>query len=63
MSRMDARVWFNEVIPALARLLLKLPSLLECHYHKSDELSGKTFSGLRILSSQDAGIVYLDQAS
>ncbi|KAF3341763.1 poly(ADP-ribose) glycohydrolase 1-like protein [Carex littledalei] len=61
MSRMDARVWFNEVIPALAKLLLKLPSLLECHYCKSNELSGKRFSGLRILSSQDAGILFLTQ--
>ncbi|XP_078170402.1 poly(ADP-ribose) glycohydrolase 1-like isoform X1 [Carex rostrata] len=61
MSRMDARVWFNEVIPSLAKLLLKLPSLLECHYRKSDELSGQRFSGLRILSSQDAGILFLTQ--
>ncbi|KAJ4749050.1 hypothetical protein LUZ62_083455 [Rhynchospora pubera] len=61
MSRMDARVWFNEVVPALANLLLKLPSLLDCHYLKSDQLSGHSFSGLRIMNSQHPGIVFLTQ--
>ncbi|KAJ3683504.1 hypothetical protein LUZ60_013731 [Juncus effusus] len=61
VSRMDAKVWFEETVPSLAKLLLKLPSLLECHYRNSDELSGQRFSGLRILNSQDAGIVFLTQ--
>uniref|UniRef100_A0A6V7QVX4 poly(ADP-ribose) glycohydrolase n=1 Tax=Ananas comosus var. bracteatus TaxID=296719 RepID=A0A6V7QVX4_ANACO len=61
MSRMDARVWFGEIVPTLARLLLQLPSLLEAHYQKSDEVFGKEKAGLRVLGSQEAGIVFLSQ--
>ncbi|KAF3341749.1 poly(ADP-ribose) glycohydrolase 1-like protein [Carex littledalei] len=61
MSRDDAKAWFDEVIPDLASLLLRLPSLLEAHYHKSNELSGNDKCELRILGSQDAGIVILNR--
>ncbi|CAN6297079.1 unnamed protein product [Urochloa humidicola] len=57
LSRAQARGWFAEVIPNLARLLLRLPTLLEDHYAKADDGA----SGLRILASQDAGIVFLSQ--
>lgn len=63
MSRMDARVWFGEIVPTLARLLLQLPSLLEAHYQKSDEVFGKEKAGLRVLGSQEAGIVFLSQVA
>ncbi|XP_072970756.1 poly(ADP-ribose) glycohydrolase 1-like isoform X3 [Typha angustifolia] len=61
MSRMDSRVWFGEVVPTLARLLLRLPSLLEDHYKKSDKVSGKGRFGLRIMDWQEAGVVLLSQ--
>ncbi|XP_078169989.1 poly(ADP-ribose) glycohydrolase 1-like [Carex rostrata] len=61
MSRDDAKAWFDEVIPNLASLLLRLPSLLEAHYHKSNELSGNDKCELRILGSQDAGILILNR--
>ncbi|XP_073004032.1 poly(ADP-ribose) glycohydrolase 1-like isoform X1 [Typha latifolia] len=61
MSRMDSRVWFGEVVPTLARLLLRLPSLLEDHYKKSDEVSGKGRFGLRIMDWQEAGVVLISQ--
>ncbi|ONK73195.1 uncharacterized protein A4U43_C04F28260 [Asparagus officinalis] len=61
ISRMNSRVWFGEVIPALANLLLRLPSLLEAHYHDSDGNVGEGKSGLRIMYQQEPGIVFLNQ--
>jgi poly(ADP-ribose) glycohydrolase len=57
LSRAQARGWFAEVVPNLARLLLRLPALLEDHYDKAADDAW----GLRILASQDAGIVHLSQ--
>ncbi|OEL31608.1 Poly(ADP-ribose) glycohydrolase 1 [Dichanthelium oligosanthes] len=57
LSRAQARGWFGEVVPNLARLLLRLPTLLEDHYSKADDGA----SGLRIMASQDAGTVVLGQ--
>ncbi|MQM06150.1 hypothetical protein Taro_038971 [Colocasia esculenta] len=61
MTREDSRMWFGEVVPGLARLLLRLPSLLEVHYRDSDRAFGAGKAGLRILDRQQAGIVYLSQ--
>ena len=57
LSRAQARGWFAEVVPNLARLLLRLPALLEDHYAKA----GHGASGLWVLASQDAGVVLLSQ--
>jgi poly(ADP-ribose) glycohydrolase len=57
LSREHARGWFAEVLPSLARLLLRLPALLEDHYAKVADAA----TGLRILGSHDAGIVLLGQ--
>ncbi|XP_066364524.1 poly(ADP-ribose) glycohydrolase 1-like [Miscanthus floridulus] len=57
LSRAQARGWFSEVVPNLARLLLRLPILLEDHYAKA----GHGASGLRVLASQDVGLVLLSQ--
>jgi poly(ADP-ribose) glycohydrolase len=57
LSRAQARGWFSEVVPNLARLLLRLPTLLEDHYAKA----GHGASGLRVMASQDAGVVLLSQ--
>ncbi|EAY92546.1 poly(ADP-ribose) glycohydrolase 1 [Oryza sativa Japonica Group] len=57
LSRAQARDWFDHVAPSLARLLLRLPTLLEGHYRAA----GDEARGLRILSSQDAGLVLLSQ--
>jgi poly(ADP-ribose) glycohydrolase len=54
-------VWFEEVVPGLAVLLLRLPSLLEAHYCKSNKLIGSEECNLRLLGSQDAGIVILNR--
>ncbi|GMP78930.1 hypothetical protein CsSME_00034682 [Camellia sinensis var. sinensis] len=59
MSRAEAAKWFGEVVPAMANLLLRLPSLLESHYENADGNGGRT--GLRILESQEQGIVFLCQ--
>ncbi|KAJ4809589.1 Poly (ADP-ribose) glycohydrolase family protein [Rhynchospora pubera] len=61
MSRDEAKVWFDEVVPGLGALSLRLPSLLEAHYCKSKELNGIANCELRILGSQDAGIVILNR--
>ncbi|XP_010277846.1 PREDICTED: poly(ADP-ribose) glycohydrolase 1-like isoform X1 [Nelumbo nucifera] len=68
MSRVEALKWFGEVVPVLAALLLRLPSLLENHYRDADDiLSGRkeglsgVKTGLRILGPQEAGIVVLSQ--
>ncbi|XP_057450173.1 poly(ADP-ribose) glycohydrolase 1-like isoform X2 [Lotus japonicus] len=65
MSREESRKWFQEVVPALGILLLRLPSLLEAHYQNADrvldEEGGLVRTGLRLLDSQEPGIVFLSQ--
>ncbi|KAM7279114.1 hypothetical protein ACFE04_006248 [Oxalis oulophora] len=63
MSRSESDNWFGEVLPALANLLLRLPSLLENHYRNADEILEKcgVRTGLRLLGSQEAGMVLLSQ--
>ncbi|CAM0877998.1 unnamed protein product [Alopecurus aequalis] len=56
LSRAHARDWFSDVLPRLARLLLRLPALLEDHY-----AAATAARGLRLLASQDAGVVLLGQ--
>lgn len=67
MPRVEARKWFEDVIPALANLLLRLPSLLEEHYESADMIidgeEGVVGTGLRLLDSQEAGIVFLSQVT
>ncbi|KAG8100348.1 hypothetical protein GUJ93_ZPchr0013g35230 [Zizania palustris] len=53
-----ARDWFDHILPSLARLLLlHLPTLLEDHYH----CAGDQSRGLRLLRSQDAGLILTSQ--
>ncbi|PNY13709.1 poly(ADP-ribose) glycohydrolase, partial [Trifolium pratense] len=65
ISREECRKWFDEVLPALGDLLLRLPSLLEAHYEDADMVIdgvGATVrTGLRMLDSQEAGAVFLTQ--
>ncbi|KAL5702657.1 poly(ADP-ribose) glycohydrolase [Ranunculus cassubicifolius] len=68
MSCVESRKWFEEIVPALAMLLLRLPCLLEDHYLYADELRRGEKSGfygvntgLRVLESQEAGIVFMSQ--
>ncbi|CAN4095620.1 unnamed protein product [Withania somnifera] len=62
LPRDEAVKWFKEVVPQLANLLLRLPSLLETHYENADDgvLKGVK-TGLRLLESQEPGIVFLCQ--
>lgn len=65
MSVDESTNWFGVVIPALADLLLRFPSLLEAHYQHADGLRHRALdgvkTGLRLLESQEAGIVLLGQ--
>lgn len=61
MSREESGKWFGEVVPALANLLLRLPTLLQVHYQNADGLFNGLKTGLRLLDSQEAGIVFLSQ--
>ncbi|KAL5990734.1 hypothetical protein ACLOJK_011638 [Asimina triloba] len=67
IDRLESRKWFGEVVPFLASLLLRLPSLLEDHYRISDGIFSKenngstTRTGLRVLDSQEAGVVFMSQ--
>lgn len=65
MSVDESTNWFGVVIPALADLLLRFPSLLEAHYQHADGLQHRALegvkTGLRLLESQEAGIVLLSQ--
>ncbi|XP_027361289.1 poly(ADP-ribose) glycohydrolase 1-like isoform X4 [Abrus precatorius] len=65
MSEEESKQFLNEVVPAFGNLLLRLPSLLEAHYENADRVidgDGATVrTGLRILDSQEAGIVFLSQ--
>ncbi|KAL3850752.1 hypothetical protein ACJIZ3_012634 [Penstemon smallii] len=60
MSKDEARMWFGEVVPRLADLLLKLPELLENHYKKAEPVNGME-TALRLLEPQQSGIVLLGQ--
>lgn len=66
MSRAEANKWFGEVLPAMADSLLRLPLMLEAHYKNADSISSvgsrdKLKTGLRLLKSQEAGVVVLSQ--
>ncbi|XP_009605120.1 poly(ADP-ribose) glycohydrolase 1-like [Nicotiana tomentosiformis] len=62
IPRAEAAKWFEQVVPKLAYLLLRLPSLLESHYEKADGGIVKGVNtGLRLLESQQSGIVFLTQ--
>ncbi|KAF9621646.1 hypothetical protein IFM89_025378 [Coptis chinensis] len=68
MTSVESNKWFDEVVPGLASLLLRLPDLLEGHYAKVDEIGNGGVEGfcgvelgLRQLDSQQAGIVFLSQ--
>ncbi|KAJ1418975.1 hypothetical protein SESBI_15581 [Sesbania bispinosa] len=59
MSREERNKWFEEVVPTLGNLLLRLPYLLEAHYENADmvidEGEGMVKTGLRLLDSQEGG--------
>ncbi|VVB07464.1 unnamed protein product [Arabis nemorensis] len=57
----ESKRWFNEIIPALAGLLLRFPSLLEVHFQNADNIISGIKTGLRLLHPQEAGIVFLSQ--
>uniref|UniRef100_A0A6N2L9D5 poly(ADP-ribose) glycohydrolase n=1 Tax=Salix viminalis TaxID=40686 RepID=A0A6N2L9D5_SALVM len=61
ISREEAAKWFADVVPGLANFLLRLPSLLESHYHNADNLLNGVKTGFRLLGPQDAGVVFLGQ--
>ncbi|CAN8315610.1 unnamed protein product [Cochlearia groenlandica] len=61
ISREQSAKFFDEVVPVLCGLLLRLPSMLEMHYQKADHALGGITSGLRLLGPQEAGIVFLSQ--
>ncbi|KAK1426422.1 hypothetical protein QVD17_15093 [Tagetes erecta] len=66
MSRAEANKWFGETLPAMADSLLRLPSMLEAHYKNADSISCVDSryglkTGLRLLKSQEAGVVLLSQ--
>ncbi|ESW29059.1 hypothetical protein PHAVU_002G040000 [Phaseolus vulgaris] len=60
MSPEESRKWFQEVVPVLANLLLRLPSLLETHYQNPNNAMPTT-TALRLLDTQETGIVFLSQ--
>ena len=61
MTTEESRKWFQEIVPAMANLLLRFPYLLESHYQNADGLINGVKTGLRFLNSQEAGIVLLSQ--
>lgn len=63
LSKAESTKWYGEILPALANLLLRFPSLLETHYqqHADSGLINGVETGLRLLRSQEPGIVFLSQ--
>ncbi|KAK4436636.1 Poly(ADP-ribose) glycohydrolase 1 [Sesamum alatum] len=59
MDKDNAKKWFEEVVPQLANLLLRLPALLETHYQNAGLIGMET--SLRLLDSQQSGMVLLSQ--
>jgi len=62
MSGEESKKWFQEVVPVLANLLLRLPSLLETHY-KNPNNAMLTTTALRLLDTQKPGIIFLSQVT
>lgn len=62
MDKDEAGKWFEEVVPRLSDLLLRLPQLLENHYQNIGAFCGME-TGLRLLESQQPGIVLLSQVT
>lgn len=62
MSRDESEKWFGEVVQQLADLLLRLPGLLKTHYQNAVSFHGME-TGLRLLESQQQGIVFLSQVN
>ncbi|GFQ04719.1 probable poly(ADP-ribose) glycohydrolase 2 [Phtheirospermum japonicum] len=60
MKKDEAEKWFGEVVPRLAELMLRLPTLLEAHYQNAVVFNGME-TGLRVLEPQQPGIVFLSQ--
>ncbi|XP_010522260.1 PREDICTED: poly(ADP-ribose) glycohydrolase 1 isoform X2 [Tarenaya hassleriana] len=61
LPRKESNKWLNEIIPKLAKLLLQFTSLLEMHYQNAGKLFGGIETGLRLLGSEQTGIVFLSQ--
>ncbi|GJY96492.1 poly(ADP-ribose) glycohydrolase 1-like protein isoform X2 [Tanacetum coccineum] len=66
MPREEANKWFEEVLPTMADLLLRFPSMLEAHYKNADSVTCVVARdglqmGLHLLKSQEAGIALLSQ--
>ncbi|XP_031494777.1 poly(ADP-ribose) glycohydrolase 1-like isoform X4 [Nymphaea colorata] len=57
----ESKRWFEEFIPSLACMLLRLPSLLEAHYEEEDDSDSLLRTRLRLLDSQEAGAIFLSQ--
>ncbi|GFP98315.1 poly(ADP-ribose) glycohydrolase 1 [Phtheirospermum japonicum] len=60
MNKDEAEKWFQQVVPRLADLLMRLPALLDSHYQNAGVINGMA-TGLRLLKSQQSGIVFLSQ--
>lgn len=56
-----AMKWFGEVVPVMADLVVRLPSLLEMHYQNCGDIVPGVSTGLRLLEPQQPGIVFLNQ--
>ncbi|KAK7395990.1 hypothetical protein VNO78_16655 [Psophocarpus tetragonolobus] len=65
MPKEESRKWFQQVVPTLGNLLLRLPSLLETNFQNADmDVHGDGVmlaTSLRILHPQQPGIVFLTQ--
>ncbi|XP_057527326.1 poly(ADP-ribose) glycohydrolase 1 isoform X1 [Amaranthus tricolor] len=61
LSRAESAKWFGEVVPMMANLLLRFPTLLESHYQYAYMIMVGIETGLRLLEPQQPGIVFLSQ--
>ncbi|XP_021774871.1 poly(ADP-ribose) glycohydrolase 1-like [Chenopodium quinoa] len=61
VSEEQSRRWFEDVVPKMGDLVLRLPALLEAHYRECDSVVSGVSTGLRLLEPQQPGIVFLSQ--
>ncbi|OAO98131.1 hypothetical protein AXX17_AT4G04870 [Arabidopsis thaliana] len=61
ISKEESANFFGKLVPALCRLLLQLPSMLEKQYQKANHVLAGVKSKLRLLGPQEAGFVLLSQ--
>lgn len=60
LSSEEKDKWFKDIVPVMAKVLLKFPYIVQTHYKNSHSVfPGVADTALRLLESQQSGVVFL----